>query len=45
LVIRDILVAIQPVVEQNPDNYALAEMFSTLETFLNNVEQNIVSVE
>ncbi|MBC8201545.1 MAG: serine/threonine protein kinase [Planctomycetes bacterium] len=40
-VIRDLLVAIQPVVEQNPDNYALAEMFAALETYLQEVEKNL----
>jgi serine/threonine protein kinase len=44
-VIRALLVAIQPVVEQNPDNYALAEMFSTLETYLHEVEKNLASAK
>jgi tetratricopeptide (TPR) repeat protein len=39
--IRGLLTTIQPVVEQNPDNYALAEMFSTLEKYLHEVEKNL----
>ena len=45
LVIRSILVDIQPIVEQNPDNYALAEMFSTVKSYLIEVEKNNSSVE
>ena len=45
LVIRSLLVDIQPIVEQNPDNYALAEMFSTVKSYLIEVEKNNSSVE
>ena len=44
-VIRSLLVDFQPIVEQNPDNYAFAEMFSTVKTYLKQVEKNIASVE
>ncbi len=45
LVIRSLLVDIQPIVEQNPGNYALAEMFSTVKSYLIEAEKNISSVE
>ncbi len=44
-IVRNLLVSIQPVVEQNPDNYALAELFSNLETVHQEVKQKIVSAE
>lgn len=38
---RKVLAALQPVVEQNPDNYALAEMYSKAENLLENIKKAV----
>ncbi|MDP7005169.1 MAG: serine/threonine-protein kinase [Phycisphaerales bacterium] len=44
-VIRNLLASIQPVVEQNPNNYAIEELFSNLEIYLDTAEKNTALAE
>ena len=40
---KEILLALQPVIEANPDNYALAEVFSRVEQYLGELKITAVS--